>query len=72
MRARTAGTADGWTATVPARRSVLRHAGFDARLAAAVAADRRYDVRAILDLVDRGCPPPLAARILTPLGPPRR
>jgi hypothetical protein len=71
MRARTASAADGWAATVPARRSVLRHAGFDAPLAAALAADLRYDVRAILDLVDQGCPPPLAARILAPLHPPR-
>jgi hypothetical protein len=72
MNARTAGAADGWTATIPARRSVLRHAGFDASLAAAVAADRRYDVRAILDLLDHGCPPPLAARILAPLDRPHR
>jgi hypothetical protein len=50
----------------------LRHAGFDARLAAEVAADPRYDLHAILDLTRRGCPPQLAIRILAPLTEPRR
>ena len=52
--------------TVPWRRGRLRRAGFDARLAALLAADRRYDVDDLLALVARGCPPPLAARILAP------
>jgi hypothetical protein len=51
----------------PWRRSRLRHAGFDARLAAEVAADMRYDVSAVIDLVQRGCPPHLAVRIAAPL-----
>jgi hypothetical protein len=55
--------------TVPWRRSRLRRAGFDARLAGRLAADRRYDVDALLDLVARGCPPHLSARIRAPLGP---
>jgi hypothetical protein len=55
--------------TTPWRRSRLRRAGFDARLAAHLAADRRYDVDALLALVARGCPPQLAARILAPLRP---
>jgi hypothetical protein len=53
--------------TVPWRRSRLRRAGFDADLAGQLAADRRYDVEALLDLVDRGCPAHTAARILAPL-----
>jgi hypothetical protein len=56
-----------WTTLVPWRRSRLRHAGFDAQLAGELAADMRYDLRAVLDLVARGCPPQLAARICRPL-----
>jgi hypothetical protein len=72
MRARTSAGVDDWATMVPWRRSTLRRAGFDARTAAAIAADLRYDLPAILDLVDRGCPPPLAARIVAPLDPPSR
>jgi hypothetical protein len=35
-------------------------------LAEALAHDRRIDLHAMLELVDRGCPPILAARILAP------
>ena len=42
-------------------------AGFHAELAALVAADRAMDLDALIELVDRGCPPRLAARILAPL-----
>ena len=52
---------------VPWRRRRLRAAGFDGRLAAAIATDPRYDVPALLALVERGCAPGLAARILAPL-----
>jgi len=45
----------------------LREAGFDRRLAERLAEDRRWDLHALLELVDRGCPPRLAARILAPL-----
>jgi hypothetical protein len=45
----------------------LERAGFDQALAASLAADRRADVHALLELVDRGCPPRLAGRILAPL-----
>jgi hypothetical protein len=58
--------------TLPWRRSRLRRAGFDARLAAEVAADPRYDLHAILELTRRGCPPHLAVRILAPLTEQRR
>ena len=41
--------------------------GFSATLAATLALDCRIDLHALLQLVDRGCPPELAARILAPL-----
>lgn len=56
-----------WATLVPWRRSQLRHAGFDARLAGVIAEDPRYDLDAILDLIARGCAPHLAVRILAPL-----
>ncbi len=49
------------------RTARLRDAGFDEVTATVMAADRAVDLHAILDLVDRGCPPHLAARILAPL-----
>jgi hypothetical protein len=49
------------------RTSRLRAAGFDLQLAEALARNRGYDLHAVLRLVDRGCPPELAARILAPL-----
>jgi hypothetical protein len=42
-------------------------AGFDPGQAATVAANPSFDLHAVLDLIDRGCPPPLAARIVAPL-----
>jgi hypothetical protein len=45
----------------------LARAGFDAELAASLAADRAMDLHALIELVERGCPPELAARILAPL-----
>lgn len=45
----------------------LRAAGADEELARRIAADGRYDLHALLELVDRGCPLALAARILAPL-----
>ena len=47
----------------------LRAAGFDTALARSLALDRRYDIHALIELVERGCRPPLAARILAPLEP---
>ena len=49
------------------RRARLVLAGFDERVAADLAADCAVDLHALLELVDRGCPPNLAARILAPL-----
>jgi hypothetical protein len=49
------------------RRGVLVRAGFSAALADELARDARLDLHDLLELVDRGCPPRLAARILAPL-----
>jgi hypothetical protein len=49
------------------RRERLLRAGFDARLAARIAADCAMDIHALIELVERGCPPDIAARIAAPL-----
>lgn len=49
------------------RRDQLTGSGFAPARAAAIASDPRYDVHVLIDLVERGCPPDLAARILAPL-----
>jgi hypothetical protein len=51
------------------RREQLAETGFSLALAAEVASDARYDVHALIELVERGCRPELAARILAPLEP---
>lgn len=48
------------------RRRRLIAAGFDAQLAAGLT-NGGVDLHELLVLVDRGCPPELAARILAPL-----
>jgi hypothetical protein len=45
----------------------LLAAGFDQELAESLAVSSAVDLHALLELVDRGCPPVLAARILAPL-----
>lgn len=45
----------------------LLAAGFALGQAAELAEDCGVDLHAVLELVDRGCPPDLAARILAPL-----
>lgn len=45
----------------------LLEAGFPADVAERLATDRRFDLHALLELVDRGCPPLLAIRIMAPL-----
>ena len=45
----------------------LRDAGFDRVLAERMAHDRGYDLHVLLELIDRGCAPELAARILAPV-----
>jgi hypothetical protein len=49
------------------RRDQLLQAGFTPRLAARVAADSRYDLHRLIELVERSCPPAFAVRILAPL-----
>ena len=49
------------------RRGQLVQTGFSGALAARVADDLAYDLHALIELVERGCPPALAARILAPL-----
>jgi hypothetical protein len=49
------------------RRCRLEEAGFPPELASQLAASPTVDVHALLQLVDRGCPHELAARILAPL-----
>ena len=48
------------------RREQLAASGFPLPLAAAVASDPGFDIHALIELVERGCPPDLAARILAP------
>jgi hypothetical protein len=50
------------------RRHQLARTGFALPLASRLAGDPRYDLHALIELVERGCPPELAARILAPLG----
>lgn len=49
------------------RREQLVEADFPFPLAARLAKDSRYDLHALIELVERGCPPDLATRILAPL-----
>jgi hypothetical protein len=54
------------------RQQQLRDAGFHDTLAAALARDCGMDLHALIELVERGCPFELAARILAPLEDERR
>lgn len=49
------------------RREQLVDSGFPLPRAARVAKDPRYDLHALIELVERGCSPELAVRILAPL-----
>jgi hypothetical protein len=49
------------------RRRQLLDTGFPAALATKIADDPRHDLHALIELVERGCPPEVAARILAPL-----
>jgi hypothetical protein len=50
----------------------LSHAGFESGLAEELSRESSVDLHALTGLVERGCPPPLAARILAPLDHERR
>ena len=45
----------------------LAQSGLPLSLAARLAQDPRYDLHALIDLLERGSPPELAIRILAPL-----
>ncbi len=51
------------------RREQLARAGFPLPLAAGVARDARFDLHALIGLVEQGCLPEIAVRILAPLDP---
>jgi hypothetical protein len=51
------------------RREQLVLSGFSFPLAARVARDPQYDLHQLIELVEQGCPPELAVRILGPLEP---
>lgn len=55
------------TSLVQWRRRRLMAAGFDAPLAASLTKDEAVDLHELLVLLDRGCPPELAARIVAPI-----
>jgi hypothetical protein len=49
------------------RTRCLLAAGIDAPDAVRLGGEPGYDLHALLELIDRGCPPSLAIRILAPL-----
>jgi hypothetical protein len=49
------------------RQEQLTGSGFSLALAAEIANDSRYDLHALIELVERGCRADLAVRILAPL-----
>lgn len=49
------------------RRRRLLDAGFDPHVAERLATSTAIDLHALLELVDRGCAPALAVRILSPI-----
>jgi hypothetical protein len=49
------------------RRDQLLGAGLPLELASHTARDDRFDLHALIELVERGCPPELAVRIVAPL-----
>jgi hypothetical protein len=53
--------------TLEWRSGRLLDAGFPRGLALRLARDTRYDLHALIELVEQGCPPSLAARILAPI-----
>jgi hypothetical protein len=61
-----AGDAVAW------RRARLRKAGFGTALTEQLSHECGVDLHTLIGLVERGCPPPLAARILAPFDHERR
>jgi hypothetical protein len=50
------------------RRDQLIGVGFSLPLASRLARDEQWDIHALIELVERGCQPDVAARIFAPLG----
>jgi hypothetical protein len=67
-----AGAGRGADEIVAWRRARLRKAGFETDLAEQLSHECGIDLHALIGLVERGCPPQLAARILAPLEHERR
>jgi hypothetical protein len=51
------------------RRDLLTRCGFSLELASALAGDPDHDVHRLIELVEHGCSPQLAVRILAPTEP---
>ena len=58
---------EGGLAVVNWRQLELEQCGFPPSLAARVARDERYDLHQVIELVQQGCSPELAVRILSPV-----
>jgi hypothetical protein len=67
MRAQLTESKTGGGAVVRWRRRQLVDAGFEPALASVLARDAGYDLHALIELVERRCPPELAVRILAPV-----
>jgi hypothetical protein len=61
------GQRDDTEMTIRWRRDQLVACGVPRRMAAGLAGKPTCDVHQMIDLVERGCPPDLAVRILAPL-----
>jgi hypothetical protein len=57
----------GGSGVVAWREARLHLAGFDQETATHLACEEAIDLHSLLELIDRGCPPLLAARILAPV-----
>jgi hypothetical protein len=64
---RTSSTASASPGLVAWRRRRLLEAGFDPATADLFARAGSVDLHELIQLVDRGCPPQLAARIMAPI-----
>ena len=67
MQTKTASEQSGPRGRPLAARAARRLAASRSALAARLAEDARYDLHALIELVERGCAPELAVRILAPL-----
>jgi hypothetical protein len=65
--ARQVGASGGAAGIIGWRYERLRKAGLGAKSADVLSHEGDVDLHALLELIERGCPPELAARILAPL-----